>query len=263
MMNALKLSLAGLLFCGFFLEADVNAPQPGFVRYEDGHIGSVLGVPGNLVVRGANLAPAEAASFSDLGALLLQNGRIVLQRKDGTFAGAYDSAGADPLLSITGDFSTALAWLPSQGTLLHWTGSNFVSIELGNALPQGVVTSVTAVAPDEVHVLVMQSDRAVLRCAVSLTTGLIESCDVLPGVTGPAFEHRGYVVFEDSNGLQVQNGAGITYTFAPAASDLRFQSMSSGWLHLYSPKDGRHWALRLQPGNVSLSQLPATLGGGK
>lgn len=251
-----KIAVGVVLCFGSSFAGQIHAPRPGLARYPDGYIASVYGVPGSFVLRNSSFAPADAASFSDSCGLNSSNGLILLLGQNGVVAGQYDSQEPAPLLSITGDFSTALAWLPSRRAVLYWTGKKFTSLELGDALPQGIVTSIVAAATKQAEILITQANGAVLRCLVSLANGNVVSCDLLPGVTGPAFEQQGFLVFEDGRGLEVQDQTGNIRTFAATASDLQFQRMSSGWLHLYSTRTGQHWALHLGA-DLSLTSLPA------
>ncbi len=236
--------------------AQLQAPRPGFVRYPDGFIATVLGIPGNFVVRGSSFAHADAASFSDQAALLSRNGVIVLLKSDASVVSQYRSGEPTPLLSVTGDLSTAMAWLPHRNTLLYWTGAAFAVAPLSGILPQGTVTSIAAAGTNQAQILITQTNAAVLQCLVSLATGTVVTCDVLPGVQGHAFAQQGFVLFKGDRGLEVIDPKGSVRTFPCAASDLEFQRMSTNWVHLYSPRTAQHWALRLGP-DLSLTSLPA------
>jgi hypothetical protein len=248
--------LFAFLCLSAFLEGQVNAPRPGFARYQDGFISSVFGLPGNFVLRASGFEAADAASFSDNGALFARNGLITLVKADGTIARVFDSLEPVPLLSITGDLGTAVAWLPGQHIILSWIAANFRAIEV-DALPPGAVTSIMAVGPTLARLLITQANGAVVRCSISLGGGSVSSCDPVPGANGPAFEQAGFVVFKDSQGLEIQDQAGNTQTVSFPAGDLRFQRMSSDWIHIYSAETKQHWAMRLTTADFSLSQLPA------
>ena len=94
----------------------------GLVRYSDGSVRAVYGVPGNLVVASSTLLTADAVSFSDSGGLISQNGKISLVKLDGTPLATYDwrrSIHSD----VTGDLR--LRWPGFRiGTYSsHWSGS--------------------------------------------------------------------------------------------------------------------------------------------
>ena len=256
-MKLQKIAFGVVLCFALVLNGQVNAPRPGFVRYQDGFIASVYGVAANFVLRNSPFPLSDEASFSDSGGLLASKGVIQLMRSDGVIEAQYDSHESAPVLSITGGPSTAIAWLPSRRAVLYWTGAKFASVELGGALPQGTISSVSAAENSQARILITQANGAVLNCIVRLTSGTVLSCDLLPGVKGPAFEHHGYLVFEDDRGLEVQDQSSAVQTLAATAGDLQFQRMSSDWLHLYSARTGQHWALRLTPPDVNLSLLPA------
>jgi hypothetical protein len=255
----MKLSTAAatLIFClSTGATSQLQAPRPGFVRYPDGFVASALGLPGNFVLRGSPFAHADAASFSDQAALLSRNGLIFLLKSDGSAVGEYRSGELTPLLSLTGDLSTAMGWLPHQHELLYWTGAGFATLPLSGVLPQGAVSSIAAGGANQAQLLITQPNAAVLRCVVSLATGGVITCDVLPGVQGPAFAQKEFVLFKDDHGLEVVDAKGSVRTLPCAASDLEFQRMSTNWVHIYSRRAAQHWVLRLGP-DLSLTSLPA------
>lgn len=256
-MKLWKATSVAFLCLPAFLAGQLNPPHPGCVRYADGFIANVFGLPGNFIVRASGMPPADVASFSDVGGLLAREGHIVLVKADGSIAGQFAANATAPLLSITGDLVTALAWLPDQHTILSWTGTNFKSTEIADPLPPGSVTSIISAGNSRASVLVTQPGGAVSRCLISIVNGSVPSCDVLPGVTGPAFEQAGFVVFKDDRGLEIQDQAGNVRTLSLSTSNLQFQRMSSNWVHIYSADAQQHWALHLTRADCNLSLLPA------
>ena len=109
---------------------------------------------------------------------------------------------------------------------------------------------------DPAQFFVVQPDGTVSRVLVSLTTGALISCGLLPGVEGFALQQQAFVVFHDERGLEVQELNGNLRTLPLTAKDLQFQRMSTDWLHLYSPSSKTNWTLRLTATDANLSMLP-------
>jgi hypothetical protein len=254
-MKFLLAPFAPLLFAGL-LSAQVSIPEVGLARYADQTIRSIYGVPANFIVGEKLFDRADAVSFSGSGGLVSTNGRVELVTPDGTILGQYDSSETTPLLNIESDLETAVAWLPAHHVLLHWNGQGFSATQVEDA-PSGAVTSVQLASPNSAKLLVMDSGKQVFEATISLETGNLISSDVLPGVQGPAFRQHSFVVFHDSQGLEIESPTGDRRTLPLEASDISIERMSSDWLHLYSQATDQHWALHLSRTVLNLSALPA------
>jgi hypothetical protein len=245
--------LAGLAVACY---AEVSVPKLGLARYADRTVHPVYGLEANLLVDAELLSSADAISFSDKGGLVSIAGRIQLLTVDGAPVGQYDSREQSPVLNIDNDFTTAIAWLPSQGLIVHWNGQAFVATEIAPADLPGKVTSIQVTGTTSAKLLASDGGGNVFAVSVSLATGNIVSVDFLPGVKGPAFQQYSFVVSHDANGLHIQGPDGAVWTVPLAASDLTFERMCSDWLHLSSRSTGEDWALHLSPTLLHLSQLP-------
>ena len=262
-----RLALSLFLSALGLVSAQVTAPTVGLARYRDHAVRALYGLPGNFVVAKSNFASAAALSCSTSACLLADNNRLSLLLLDGSLIASQDLDQSLPVLSLDGDRSTALAWLPASHVLLYWNGRAFTSLPLDQVAPMGTVTSLMPGERSSVSFLVTQLDRTVSRVQVSLPHGEIISSDFLPGVQGPAFEVAGQIVWLDDRGLMLQdasgrtNGplamAGLPPGFASLfATDLTCERMSSDWVHLFFLSRPTDWALHLTGPQPSVSVMP-------
>ena len=226
-------------------------------RYADHTVRGINGLEANLLVNSQTFASAEAASFSDAGGLVATAGRIQLVTLQGTVAGEFNSSEPSPVLNIDGALTTAIAWLPSRGLLIYWNGTSFSQTQINGAAIPGEVTSVQAVSSSVARLLANDSRGNVFQLNVSLETGNVVSQDLLPGIKGPAFQQYGFIVSQGSNGLDIQAPNGPLRTLPFSAPAVRFERMSSGWVHISSPATHQDWALHLTNSALQLSILPA------
>jgi hypothetical protein len=240
------------LTCGAL--AEVNAPKLGIARYADRTVFQINGLESNLLVN-SQLSSADALSFSDTGGLVAAGGEIQLMAVDGAVVGTYSSTETAPVLNIDNALTTAIAWLPSLKELVRWNGQAFVATQLSGAQVPGKVTSIQLTSASTVRLLANDGNNNVFAVAVSLATGLVTSVDLVPGITGPAFEQYGFVVSHDASGLHVTAGNGSVRTLPLSAPDLTIERMGTDWLHLGSTT-GDDWVLHLNPTTLHLSQLP-------
>ena len=105
--------------------AQIKSPVVGFVRTVDGDVRPVQGMQANLTYGAPIATHAAAASFSDRYGLVFKTGQILLMAADGTLVGRWLADETNPILSIDPDPADAIAWLPRQGTLLHWQAGRF------------------------------------------------------------------------------------------------------------------------------------------
>ena len=261
-MKLRTLSLLILPICAAtFVVAQLNAPKAGIVRYPDGSVHTVFGLPANYVVDPAHAATADAVSFSDTAGLIARDGRITLV--DGTLKtiAEYDSGEAAPLVNVDGDLNSAVAWLPTRHALLRWNGTAFAITEVNGTGGLAKVTSVRLDRPDTAKLLATNPDSSVSEATISLSQGELTTLDILPGVRGPAFRQHSFVVFRDEHGLEIATSTAIVRTLPlpppEFTGDLTFERMSSDSLHLISTGTKQSWVLHL--GNSAaplLYQLP-------
>src|SRR5882757_6080208 len=151
----------GFLLLAALLPAQVSAPRVGFARFSDGAVHAVQGLPSNLVVGDAAIAPADHASFSDSGGLIAHGGQISLLDADALPIASYPCTESSPLLNIDGALSTAIAWLPSTHSILYWDGAAFVVTEVSSGLPTGEVTGVQIIQAGKARLLVSRAGAGV------------------------------------------------------------------------------------------------------
>lgn len=257
----MKLSFA--LFCLALGEAgsfaQLRAPQPGIARFSDGSLRVVRGVPANLIVDGPSLGKAAAASFSDSGGLIFENGRVELLSSRGAVIAEFESADPAPVLNVDGPLSSAIAWLPSQKTILSWSGDCFSVSKLGAAVLDGQVSAIRRTSEGTAKLLLMHSDGTVSQMTAALKTGSVLSEDSLPGLQGRTFFQHGWFVSLTPQGLSVDGPSHREFRLgdANALTDLRIERMSSDWLHIFSSRTGQSWALYLSARDMNLSWLPS------
>ena len=244
------------IFSVALLSAQVSTPRVGFARFSDGTVRAVQGLPANLIVSQVSLASADTVSFSDFGGLIAQNGVIRLLNSDASMLAEYPSGDSTPLLSMSGDLTTALVWLPSKHTLLHWSGESFTSVEVDDSAFDGVVTSVSPSGAKLAKLLVSHSDGSVEALTVSLRTGNLVSAESVPGVQGAAYTQRLYLVFASDQELVVDSMDGYRRSIPLPAKDLKIERMASDWLHLWSPTTKQDWALHVTSAELDVSRLP-------
>lgn len=237
------------------LSAQVNSPKIGTARYADGSFHNVQGLPANMIVADLPLDSAQCASFSDSGGLVAQNGIIRLLSPSFSVLAEF-SAGERPLLSIDGDLTSALAWLPMAHTLLHWNGTKFETFEVAESDLDGTVTDLQSAGSKQARLLVRHPDNTVSGVTISMRTGNLVSSEPLIGVRGYAFGQGIFVIYAMDKELIVDNLSGYRRTVAFDASDFVAERMSNTWLHLYSPSLRQSWALHLTQADLQLSLLP-------
>jgi hypothetical protein len=246
-------SLLGLLCLP--LLAQVGVPKVGVVRYPDGSFHTVQGLPANMIVADLPIDPAQAASFSDGGGLVWQNGAIRLLAADFSLVNEY-SVAEKPLLAMDGGPTSALAWLPNSHTLLHWNGTQFDTFNLAESDVEGTVTDLQSAGSRQARLIVLHADNTVYGVTVSLRNGSLISSEPLPGVHGNAFGQSFLIVYASGKELVADNLRGYSRSVPLPASDLVVERMSNDWLHLYSPGLHQNWALHVTQADLNLSMLP-------
>jgi hypothetical protein len=239
------------------LQAQVHAPQAGVVRYADGSVHPVYGVPGSFIVGPAWSVRAIAISFSDQAGLVTEAGAIRLLSASGAEIGKYASSEAAPVLSVEADAQSAMAWLPEQQAIIRWNGKSFDRSALPPGSIAGPVTSVRAVGKNEAELLVFENGAA-SRITISLgQQSSIRNIESVPGASGPALGFGSLLLFRDKGGITLENANGLRRTL-PLPPDLTAERMSSHWLHLHSRDARQDWALHLDA-HAELLLLPSVL----
>lgn len=237
------------------LTAQLSAPSIGTARYADGSFHTVHGLPMNMIVADLPLDSAQAASFSDSGGIIAQGGSIKLLAANFSVVGECPIP-ETPLLSIDGDLSSALAWLPNAHTLLHWTGAGFEAFDVPQGDLEGNVTDLQSAGSKQARLIVQHADNSVSGVTISLRTGNLVSSEPMSGVRGYTFGQGIFFIYGAGDELVVDNLRGYRRTVSLATTDFSIERMSTNWLHIYSPKLQQHWALHLTQADLQLSMLP-------
>jgi hypothetical protein len=246
-------SQLGLFLLAAVLPAQVSAPRVGFARFASGSVHAVSGLPANLVVADLPIARADSLSFSDSGGLLARNGEIDLVDANAQPAASFASGEAAPLLNVDGALTTAIAWLPSSHSILHWDGKAFA---LTQTTFDGEITALQWIEPEKARLLVLEDDASVSSVIVSLKTGQVIDSQTVPGMKGRVFAQHSFLVATNSKTLVIESANGQRRVLPLAASDITIERMSSDWLHIFAASSGEHWALHLTQTDLELSRMP-------
>jgi hypothetical protein len=246
-------SQLGLFLLAAVLPAQVSAPRVGFARFAGGSVHAVSGLPANLVVADLPIARADRLSFSDSGGLLAHNGEIDLVDANAQPVASFASGEASPLLNVDGALTTAIAWLPSSHSILHWDGKAFAVTQ---TTFEGEVSALQQIHSEKARLLVRQADASVSAVIVSLKTGQVIDSQTVPGMEGRAFAQYSFLVAANSKTLVIESTNGQRRVRPLAAPDITIERMSSDWLHIFSASSGEHWALHLTQTDLQLSRMP-------
>lgn len=252
-----------LSFClPYLLDAQLNAPKAGVVRYSDGTLHAVYGLPANYVIDHQALASAEAVSFSDNGGLIAKDGNILLVDGGLKKIAEFQAGESAPVLNIDNALDSAVAWLPHQQAVLHWTGSFFVLTQVNGIQSLGSVVSLHLTGGNAAKLLLNTIANSDAEATVSLDSGEVTSLDALPGVRGAAIRQQTFVVFRDDRGLAIATPSAVAQSFPlpdlKPGSELSFERMSADSLHVIAAGTSTSWVLHF--GNTAgprLSQLPS------
>ena len=250
-------ALASITLLSGSLLAQVDAPRVGILRCADRTVRPILGLQDNFILGDAVFASADAVSFSDRGGLAASNGSVYVVAPSGHVLGQYSSSERHPVLSIERDLTTAIAYLPSEQTLLRWNGRSFSPVRLATAASFGTISSIELQDTDSARLLATTPDNNVSEITVSLDTGQTASVRLLPSIQGPAFLYDSLVLFQDKEGLEIEAANGARRTLSIAAEHLVVERMASQWLHITSSDTKQSWALNLSGGTLHLSEIPA------
>ncbi len=257
MMKGLVASVAIVAALSGCASAQIKPPVVGFVRTVSGEVLPVRGVHANLTYGTPIATQAEAASFSDQYGLISKTGQILLMKVDGTLIGRWQTDETNPILSLDPDNGSAAAWLPGQGTLLHWRAGRF-EVSPSVALdPKSHVTSLR-VAAGNAELQVLNEGGTASTVVVDLETGMIRSTAAHPGIRGPVLAIDGSLLFLDEHRWAFETPDGSRRYISIDKDDLRFTRMSNDWFHITSPGSSQEWALHLTQTQLELSELPVS-----
>jgi hypothetical protein len=245
--------------CGQIAAANqLGTPRVGVVRYANGGVYLLYGLPGSYVIGPRMLDSAEGVSFSERGGLVARNGSLMLLRSDFSTAGIFETGESNLLLGMDGDLTTAIAWLPSAQKLVHWNGQAFASVSAPDLSREGDVSFVSKCDSKTASLLLDSPDGFVSEASVSLETGQVLSVTAIAGAHGRSFRYRSFVLFLDNHDVVITTPVnGNTKRFPLAADDLKFAEVASDCLHLRSLTAQRDWLLHFRGGDFELTELPA------
>ena len=259
-MNPSKFALTGiacLLSTAATCMAQVSTPVIGVARLGDGSLRMVYGVPDNLIVDSQNLGRVQTASFSDTAALVYKDGSIDLVDRKFHPVGGYSVEDPNALLNVDGDADTAIAWLPGSATILYWNNGAFHSTVVKGLEGSFEVTSLRRSGP-QAELLISDPNGPVFEGTVSIETGELTSLIPLNGIHAPAFWARDRILFQDVDGLAVQQPNGAVEVLPGISGNLSFARISSEWVLVTSATAKRSWVVNVSGAHVRMSELPAT-----
>jgi len=236
----------------------VAAPRVGAVRYSDGSVWGLFGVSRNFVLNGQLAASTDAASFSDSGGLISIQGRIRLVGPKGALVDEYDSGEAHPVLSVTGDLTTAIAWLPTRNQFVRWNGRALVVTEPDTAALRGNVGSIDAVDAHHARAFIQATDQTVSVALISTDTGAILSNHALSYAHGPAIQQQSFVICVNDGQLEERTATRILHSLPFNHSGIAFERAGSDWIHITTSDSNDSWMLHITGSAFDLSQIPST-----
>jgi hypothetical protein len=166
---------------------------------------------------------------------------------------------ADAVLGISNGPETAVAWLPREQKLLHWTGQ-WSEVPLDGTRLPGRVRDVQYESPDAVTLLTEDTSGSLLRVRVPLAAGGFTSISPAGFATGDALLAQHAIVWETNDGFSVRCETGNTIDFPLSAGDLSLERASSEFIHIAAVSGNGHWLLHLTPDAATLSEIPAPRG---
>jgi hypothetical protein len=247
------------VLCGQIAAAhQLSSPRVGVVRYPDGGVYLLYGLPGNYVLGPRVLDGADAASFSERGGLVARKGSLSLLDPDLSLIGTFETGEGMPLVDINGDPATAIAWLPAAQKLVHWNGQAFVSVSVPGLSQEGEVSFVSKRNPQTASLLLHSPSGSVSEASVSLQTGQILSVTTIVGAQGPSFRYRSFIIFSGDRDLLIATPSdGNTRRFPLGTADLKIERAASDCLHISSPTAQRNWLLHFRNNDMDLAELPS------
>jgi hypothetical protein len=244
--------------CGQIAAHQLSSPRIGVVRYADGSLYLLYGLPGSYLIGPRVLDGTDAASFSKQGGIVSRKGTLALLRADLSTAQTFEATGeTSPILGINDDLTTAIAWLPSVQKLVHWNGQSFASVSVPDLLREGEVSFVSKSDNRTASLLLHSPDGSVNEASVSLGTGQLVSVMPITGAHGRAFRQGSFVLFSDNRNLTITTPSnGNTKQIPISGGNLKMERISSDCLHVRSLTSQRDWVLHFHNGDFDLEELP-------
>jgi hypothetical protein len=234
--------------------AEVGMPRLGAIRQANGVIVPFFGLASNSIAgKPLPYKNVLSGSFSDKAGLLLMPDRIVLLDANELEIASYPSSDANAIVSVSEGLTSAVVWLPSETSLLHWNGNRFESTELDKSLIPGKVLDLVSAGGDNITLLLQEATG---RSEYSLEAGQLRHLRYLPAGNGPALLIGSAVLIQDGTHLQLVKKNGDVNTIPLSSAAVRFEKASRNAVHILSISGERHWILELGTSGPLLSELP-------
>jgi hypothetical protein len=258
------------LLAGFLVVASTamwagpRTPRVATIRESDGTLRPIWGLASNLVTGDAlPIGKTEAAAFSDEAGIVLSRGAVRLVTLDGAELGAYATAEPTPVLSISGSANTAIAWLPSEGKLIRWDGTCFVSLRIDAAELPGTPVDIYLRDDRRVVFLLADGHGSLTRASAGLTEGPVNSeGSGVPPSCNNAIQIASLLMFQDAGSLRIESQKGVMKSLPFRETELRYERAGAMCIHL-AASNGRQWLLQLSGVEPVLSEIPAVYAAGE
>ena len=255
-MRAAAVSLLLLAPC-LWAQSGIAPPQLGFVEDSALALRPAYGVTGNFILGPAMAANIESAAFSGSLGLLKSASSLAAFSAQGKLLASTDVAGGPALFAFSPTAGAALAYIPSNDSLIAWRGGAFVAL----ASPRLSGDSVLAIGfPSASEATLIVQSRADELREVHLPLGAVGSAseNALVGVRAPLIMlPAGDLVFADAQGIVLRR-AGASDVHIPAALPARFslQQMNQDWVELSDLAGPARFAIHTTAGRAGFYRLP-------
>lgn len=237
--------------------SQISAPQVGLVRYADGGVYRVTGVPGNYIIGDRLFDAVEALNFSEAGGLMLRSRSLLLLDANASVIASYAAGAGKAVVGVQKKLDSSIAWLPSSNTIVHWDGATFHALAVPDGSMTGEVLSINKTASETALLIVRQPGGNVEEETVSLLTGIVLARSVIADPTADIFRSGDLTVTIQTDQLVLSSLAtGIGSAVPIRAKNVQFERMSGTCLHLHSASSGRNWILQTTGDQPSLFELP-------
>ncbi len=238
-------------------------PSVGHVRYADGVVRPIYGLPGNYILGDAIPALAEAASFSEAGGLISKGGTLLLTDSNLTPVAAADLHSSAALLRVDRTLDTAIAWIPETRVLVHWNGKSLSPVPVASLGEGDRVTSVRKLDANTASLLVSKPDTTLVRYRISLLEGALQSSNALSAGCNSTWDDGTRILCLSDRKLSILSQAGDVRQTLPLPVDgsLALEQAGTRCLHFSGRTPGENWLLHLDDKDLQFYQIPAPKAG--
>ena len=236
----------------------IHPPRVGFAATAGGALRPVDGVAGNFLLGPPVASQVISQAFSGSFGLLKTDSALTAFDHQGNILATTDAPPGPAMFAFLPNGVTALAYIPSTGTLIEWRGTVFATLPFRPA--NSAAEPVLAIALPNVHeasFLIQRSD-GIWQVNLPLTRARGMSQKALPGVMAPILAlPSGDLVYTAAQGIVLRHpDASEVLIPGQVPSKSSLDQMSSDWVLLSDSDSGRHYAIRLTPGREGFYQLP-------